>query len=91
MIKENVLGLDHPDVAISLDNLAELYRIQGRYADGEPLLKRSLAIFEQTFGPEHPNVAAFLKNYAALLRETGRGAEAAKLEARAKAIRAKSE
>jgi len=91
VIKENVLGLDHPDVAISLDNLAELYRIRGRYAEAEPLLKRSLAIFEQTFGPEHPNVAAFLKNYAALLRETGRGAEAAKLEARAKAIRAKSE
>ncbi len=31
------------------------------------------------------------ENYAALLRETGRDAEATELEARAKAIRAKSE
>jgi hypothetical protein len=31
-----VLGPDHPDVALSLDNLAELYDDQGRYADAEP-------------------------------------------------------
>ena len=33
-----------PDVAISLNNLAELYRTQGRYAEAEPLYQRSLAI-----------------------------------------------
>ena len=45
-IREKALGRDHPDVAISLSNLGFLYRDQGRYADAEPLLRRSLAIFK---------------------------------------------
>ena len=41
---EKNLGPDHPDVANSLNNLAELYRTQGDYAMAEPLFNRSLAI-----------------------------------------------
>ncbi len=82
-------GPDDVRLAASLNNLAELYRAQGRYADAEPLYKRALAIREKALGPEHPHVAQSLENYAGLLRETGRGTEAAKTEARAKAIRAK--
>ena len=76
-------------MATDLNNLAELYRAQGKYAEAEPLYKRALAIWEKALGPEHPNVAKSLQNYAALLRKTGRGEEAEKLEARAQAIRAK--
>ncbi len=83
------LGLEHPDVAGSLNNLALLYVTQGRYAEAEPLYQRSLAIWEKALGPEHPNVATSLENYAALLRETARADEAERIEARAKAIRAK--
>ncbi len=74
---------------MALNNLAELYRAQGRYAEAEPLFKRALAIVEKSLGPEHPHVAKALQNYAALLRETGRGAEATRMEARAKAVLAK--
>jgi tetratricopeptide (TPR) repeat protein len=42
IIREKALGPDHPDVAVSLNNLGELYRAQGRYADAEPLYKRSV-------------------------------------------------
>ena len=56
-IREKALGPDHPDVAQSLNNLAVLYRDQGRYADAEPLYKRSLAINEKALGPDHPDVA----------------------------------
>ena len=73
----------------SLNNLALLYRNQGKYAQGEPLLKRSLAIMEKALGPEHPNTAQSLENYAVLLRKMDRNAEAKKMEARAQAIRAK--
>ncbi len=76
-------------MAASLDGLAGLYQAQGRYAEAEPLHKRSLAIFEKALGPEHPHVVTSLENYAALLRKTGRHTEAAKMKARAKAIRAK--
>ncbi len=76
-------------MATSLNNLALVYKTQGRYADAEPLYKRALAITEKTLGPEHPHVSMALENYAALLRKTGRDAEAKRLEARAKAMRAK--
>ncbi len=88
-LSEQEFGPDHPDVATDLNNLAKVYRFQGRYAEAEPLLKRALAIFEKALGPEHPDVATSLENYAVLLRKTGRGAEATLLEARARSIRAK--
>ncbi len=53
--------------------------------------QRSLAIWENVLGPEHPDVATVLVNYAALLRQTARADEAERWEARAKAIRARSE
>jgi tetratricopeptide (TPR) repeat protein len=46
-IREKSLGPDHPDVATTLNDLAELYRNAGRYADAEPLCKRALAIREK--------------------------------------------
>ena len=82
-------GQEDLRLALTLNNLAFLYQAQGKYAEAEPLYKRSLAIWERTLGPEHPNVAQSLENYAALLRETNREAEAARMEARAKTIRAK--
>jgi hypothetical protein len=46
--------------------LAALYENQGRYADAEPLLKRSLAIREKARGPDHADVAQSLNNLASL-------------------------
>ncbi len=88
-IFEKALGPEHPNVALSLNNLAQLYQDQGKYADADPLYKRSLAILEESLGREHPNVTTALQNYAALLREMGRDAEADRLDARAESIRAK--
>ncbi len=45
----------------------------------------------KALGSEHPLVATTLENYAALLRQTARVDEAEGFEARAKAIRAKTE
>ena len=65
------MGLDHPYTATFLNDLAELYSAQGRYAEAEPLYKRSLAIVENALGPEHPKADQALEYYAVLLRETG--------------------
>ncbi len=51
-ILEKALGPEHPNVAMSFNNLALLYEAQGRYGDAEPLYKRSLAISEKVLGPE---------------------------------------
>ena len=61
-------GPQDPRLATSLNNLAELYRAQGRYAEAEPLHKRALAIREKALGPEHPDVAQSLNNLAELYR-----------------------
>jgi tetratricopeptide (TPR) repeat protein len=71
-----------------LHYLATLYTTQGRYAEAEPLYKRSLAIWEKALGPDHPNVAMSLNNLALLYRATKREKEAQELEARAARIRA---
>ena len=46
-IREQQLGPEHPDVASSLNNLANLYCEQGKYAEAEPLYQRALHIREQ--------------------------------------------
>ena len=66
-IREKALGPDHPLVGTSLNNLAELYRSHGRYAEAEPLYERSLAIREKALGPEHPDVGMVLNNLAGLV------------------------
>ena len=81
------LGPNDPRLAASLNNLAAIYDAQGKYAEAEPLYKRSLAIREKALGPDHPDVATTLENYADLMRKTGREAEAEKMKVRATAIR----
>jgi len=76
VICEKALGLDHPDMAQSLHNLALLYYYQGKYAEVEPLLKQVLAIDEKVLRPDHPNMASDLNNLAELYRVQGKYAEA---------------
>ena len=51
-------------MGLALNNLAYLYQDLGRYADAEPLYRRSLAINEKALGPEHPDEAAGLNKHA---------------------------
>ncbi len=89
-MREKSLHPEHPDVALSLNNLAVLYKTQGKYVEAEPLLKRALAIDEMALGPEHPDVAANLNNLAGLYHDQGRYGEAEPLYMRALAIREKT-
>jgi tetratricopeptide (TPR) repeat protein len=86
---EKAFGQDHPNVAISLNNLAELYRAQGKYSEAEPLYKRALVIWEKVLGPDHPHIATVLENMAEFYREIDREEEAKRLEERVKRIRSK--
>lgn len=86
-LRENALGPEHPDIAISLNNLAVLYQNQELYAEAETLHKRSVAIKEKALGPEHPDVAVSLNNLARVYEEEGRYAEAEPLYQRSLVIR----
>ena len=69
-----------------LNNLAAFYLGQGRYAEAEPLYKRSLTIFEKALGPNHPDVATSLNNLAELYNKQSRYAEVEPLFKRSLAI-----
>ncbi|MEH2067650.1 MAG: tetratricopeptide repeat protein [Nostoc sp.] len=75
-VTKNRLGLEHPDVATSLNNLAVLYFSTGRYSQAEPLLQQALSLRKRLLGEEHPDVAISLNNLAALYSSTGRYSEA---------------
>ncbi len=79
-------GEEDPRFADALNNLAELYKAQGRYAEAEPLYKRSLVILKKVLGPEHPRVALGLNNLAGLYESQGRYAEAEPLYKRSLVI-----
>lgn len=69
------LGLDQ-DLATSLNNLALLYRSQGKYSEAEHLYIEALALTRKLLGEEHPDVAQSLNNLAALYHSQGRYSEA---------------
>lgn len=89
--KAEDFGPQDPRLAGTLNNLAEVYRAQGKYTEAEPLYQRAVVIAEKALGQNHSYVARVLANYAALLRKANRDADAEKMEARAKAIRDKQQ
>jgi tetratricopeptide (TPR) repeat protein len=85
-LQENLLGLEHPEVADNLNNLAIVYKAQGKYSEAEPLYKRALAIREKANGPDHPDIADGLENLAMVYKTEGKYREAEALYTRELAI-----
>jgi tetratricopeptide (TPR) repeat protein len=66
-------------VATILNNMGELYRLQGKYDVAEPYYKRSIGIFEKQFGDRHPTLAVASNNLGEFYRAERRYAEAESL------------
>jgi tetratricopeptide (TPR) repeat protein len=49
-ITEKARRPKHRELGSALNNLAELYRVQNRYGEAEPLFKRSLTLREKVLG-----------------------------------------
>ena len=73
-----------------LNAYAAILWITGKYAEAEPLFRRSLEIREKALGPDHPDVATGLNNLALLLKTQGKYAEAEPLYRRSLAMREKA-
>ncbi len=80
-------GINHPNYAAALTNMALVYVAQGKYADAEGLYRRALAIREQALGANHPDVAQALNFLAIVYENQGKYVEAEGLHKRALAIR----
>lgn len=66
------IGPDDPRLASTCNNLAEVFRIQKKYAEAERLYRRALVIREKHLGKEHEDVALIINNLAVLYAEQGR-------------------
>jgi CHAT domain-containing protein len=78
----------HPDLAISLNNLAGLLQAQGEYAQAELLCRRALQMREALYPKDrypngHPELATSINNLAGLLQAQGEYAQAEPLYRRA--------
>jgi tetratricopeptide (TPR) repeat protein len=85
-IQAEALGRDHPETAVTRNNLANVLLALGRLADAERMQREALAALEDKLGPEHPRVAVSCSNLADILRAKGDIAGAEALYRRALAI-----
>jgi ankyrin repeat protein len=53
---DEIFPANHVNIAVSLTNLANVYRTQNKHALAEPLYKRALQIDENRLGKDHPMV-----------------------------------
>ena len=90
-IYQAALSADHPRVTTAMESLAGVYLMAGRYAKAAPHYARFLERMEAKLGAVHPDLVPILDSYALALRNLDRDDEASKLEARADAIRARSD
>jgi serine/threonine-protein kinase len=86
-IQEKKLGPDHPEVAMTLNNLGIVYGYGGELDKAETIFQRALRIREAALGPGHPDVAMTINNLALVRTAQKRYDEADKLFRRALAIR----
>jgi eukaryotic-like serine/threonine-protein kinase len=71
-IRERTMGRDHPDVATTCTNLANVCMLQKRFAEAEPLYARALEIRRRALGPRHASVAETLEGLGNLYLEENR-------------------
>jgi tetratricopeptide (TPR) repeat protein len=83
---EQKYGVNAPETAIAINNLATLLQDTNRLTEAEPLMRRALSIGEQSHGAKDPRVAVYLNNLAHVFEDTNRVMEAEPLVRRALAI-----
>ena len=66
VIRQQVLGNEHPKVADVLNNLGNTYLTQGKPEDASGYYQRALAIQQETLGGDHPDVARTLYNLGSM-------------------------
>ena len=81
------MGEDHPDYAVSLNNLGGLYYHMGQYEKAEPLVRQSLEIQKRMLGEDHPDYALSLDNLASLYNNMGQYEKAEPLRRQSLEIR----
>ncbi|HEX4955318.1 MAG TPA: serine/threonine-protein kinase [Thermoanaerobaculia bacterium] len=78
-LEERELAADHPQLALTLNDLGILYRDQGRLDEAEAVLLRAQRIQRKVYGESHPRLVATLSNLAFVRQQQGKLEEAGAL------------
>ena len=85
-LRRAALSPDHPDVAASLNHLAQVYALQGHYAAADSLVTQSLGILRHAYGGRDGRLAEPTKILAQVRYQQGRYADADSLYGRTVSI-----
>ena len=61
-IRQKLLGEEHPDTALSYNNLAANLNAQGKHREAQPLFQKALDLRQKLLGEGHPDTALSYHN-----------------------------
>ena len=70
-IEEGLLGKKHPELALSLNNLAVVLGARGDRKGAVKAYRRALAIFSASVGKKHPHYLGARRNLERIERDKG--------------------
>jgi tetratricopeptide (TPR) repeat protein len=76
-IRKRALGAQHPDTLASMDELGQLYTLQGKYPAAKELLSEVLAARRRVLGEQHPDTWTTLSNLGIAISYEGDDTRAA--------------
>ncbi len=75
-IRRRVLGDEHPDTLLSINNMGSLLTVLDKLSQAEPYLREALEARRRVLGDEHPATYITINGMGYLLRVQGKQAEA---------------
>ncbi|PNP77904.1 hypothetical protein FNYG_08630 [Fusarium nygamai] len=88
-LKEKVLGKEHPDTLMSMNNLALVLDNMGEYEEAEKMHREEWKLTEKVLGKDHPSTLISMNNLALVLRNMGEYEEAEKMHRETLEVREK--
>ena len=62
-IRKTKLGLDHPEMLTTMNNLAHTWKGQEKYKETLTLMQQCVNTFFCKLGPRYPNILTVLESY----------------------------
>ena len=75
-IRRKILEKDHPDLAVTYNDFAGLYKDQGKYKEAEVFYNNALDIRKKILVKDHPDLAVTYNDFAGLYYAQGKYKEA---------------
>jgi tetratricopeptide (TPR) repeat protein len=81
-VRQQILGNEHPDTLMSMNNLALALSYRGKYEEAEEIYRQTLRLRETVLGKEHPDTLISMNNLGSILEDQGKYEEAEEIHRR---------